>query len=162
MTTYADTSVLLPLYLSETFSAAADTAVSKAERVPFTALHRLEMLNALELAVGRKRLTSPERRAIDLHMQQDLALGRLATLSLDLDRVFVDAGELSARYAAKFLARSLDLLHVAAAQQLSCTVFVSADDRQLAVASTVRLKTVDIKRRLPGGSRGPRRRTRVL
>lgn len=60
--------------------------------------------------------------------------------------MFTDAGELSTRYAAKHLARSLDLLHVAAAHEARCTRFVSADDRQLAVAKATGLRIVDIKR----------------
>lgn len=69
-------------------------------------------------------------------------------VSLDLDRVFAEAGELSRLYTAKFLARSLDLLHVAAAHVALCTTFVSADDRQLAVAKASGLAVVDIKRRI--------------
>ena len=72
---------------------------------------------------------------------------RLVPVSLDLDRVFTEAGELSRKYAAKFLARSLDLLHIAAAHVALCTTFVSADDRQLAVAKASGLRTLDIKRR---------------
>ena len=66
-------------------------------------------------------------------------------ISIDLDDVFNQAGELSRRDAAKHLARSLDLLHVAAAHAANCARFVSADDRQLAVAKATGLKTVDIK-----------------
>ena len=47
---------------------------------------------------------------------------------------------------AKTLARSLDLLHVAAAHVTSCTRFVSGDDRQLAVAKASGLEVVDINR----------------
>lgn len=61
--------------------------------------------------------------------------------------VFTRAHELSKLHASKFLARSLDLLHVAAAHVASCTTFVSADDRQLAVAKASGLKIKDIKRR---------------
>ena len=68
-------------------------------------------------------------------------------MSVDLDRVFADAGELSRLHTAKHLARSLDLLHVAAAHLALCTTFVSADDRQLAVAKASGLATIDIKRR---------------
>jgi len=43
-------------------------------------------------------------------------------------------------------ARSLDVLHVAAAHIARCDTFVSADDRQLAVAKASRLSILDIKR----------------
>jgi hypothetical protein len=46
-------------------------------------------------------------------------------VSLDLIRVFADAGDLSRLYTAKFPARSLDLIHVAAAHSAVCKTFVS-------------------------------------
>ena len=68
-------------------------------------------------------------------------------VSLDLERVFADACELSRLYTSRYHARRLDLLHVAAANAALCTTFVSADDhRQLAVAKASGLALVDIKR----------------
>ena len=155
MTTYIDSSVLVALYVPERFSRAARTAVRTAGQIPFTALHHLELPNAFELLVGRGVITRDERRAIERHLQEDLEAQRLVSVSIDLDRVFADATELSRTHTAKFLARSLDLLHVAAAHTLECTAFVSADDRQLAVAKTTGLKTTDIRApsRRPGKSR---------
>ena len=92
-------------------------------------------------------LMSHEARADAL--EDDLDGQRLLHVPLDLDQVFADAGELSARHAAKHLARSLDLLHVAAARAAGYIRFVSADDRQLAVAKATGLTAVDIKRRRP-------------
>ena len=77
-------------------------------------------------------MSKDELRAVHAHVQEDLENQRLIPVALDLEPVFADAGELSRLYAAKFLARSLDLLHVAAAHIALCTTFVSADDRQLA------------------------------
>jgi len=71
----------------------------------------------------------------------------LVPTSLDLDAVFTQASELSRLYTAKYLARSVDLLHVAAAHAAMCKTFVSADDRQLAVAKASGLNVIDIKRR---------------
>lgn len=71
-------------------------------------------------------------------------------LPLDYDHVFPTASELSRVYTAKTLTRSLDLLHVAASHIAMCTTFVSADDRQLAVAKATGLKVVDIKSRTRG------------
>jgi hypothetical protein len=64
-----------------------------------------------------------------------------------LEAVLAEAADLSRAHAARFLARSLDLIHVASARAVHCTTFVSADDRQLAVAKATGLKIVDIKRR---------------
>jgi predicted nucleic acid-binding protein len=146
--TYVDSSALVPVYVTERYSKAARSAVRAAGQIPFTAIHELEVPNAFELLVGRGLITTDESRAIHAQVQEDLENLRLMRLSLDLDRVFAEARELSRLHTAKFLARSLDLLHVAAAQVVRCTTFVSADDRQLAVAKACGLIPVDIKRRI--------------
>lgn len=148
MKTYVDSSALVPVYVTERFSRTARSVVRTAGQVPFTAIHQLEVPNAFELLVGRELITRDECRAIQAQLQEDLENQRLMPVSLDLDRVFADARELSRLYTAKFLARSLDLLHVAAAHVVLCTTFVSADNRQLTVAKASGLTAVDIKRRI--------------
>jgi predicted nucleic acid-binding protein len=151
--TYVDASALVAVYVPETFSDAARRAVQDTGPVPFTALHRIEVLNAFEVLVGRRLITRQECRAILGHLQEDVSSRRLVDTVLDLDGALADAVVLSRQYAAKFLTRTLDLIHVAVAQALSSAVFVSADDRQLAVAKATGLRTVDIK----GRPRRPRR-----
>jgi predicted nucleic acid-binding protein len=146
VTTYVDSSALVAVYVTEEFSSAARAAVRTAGQVPLTAMHRLEIPNAFEMLVGRELITRDQCRALSTQLQDDVDNQRLISVSLDLDRVFTDASEFSRRYTAKFLSRSLDLLHVAAAHVIQCTTFMSADDRQLAVAKATGLKTIDIKR----------------
>jgi predicted nucleic acid-binding protein len=146
VTTYVDSSALVPIYVPERFSTAARSAVRQAGQVPFTALHDLEVPNAFELLVGRELMTRDECRSIQEQLNDDLENERLMRTSVDLDQVFTQAIELSRLYTAKHLARSLDLLHVAAAHVATCTTFVSADDRQLAVAKASGLKVIDVKR----------------
>jgi hypothetical protein len=107
--------------------------------------------NAFELLVGRGLITPEEAQAVHAQLQDDVDNQRLMPTSLELDHVFADAHELSRQYTAKFLARSLDLVHVAAARVLRCTSFVSGDDHQLAVAKASCLTTVDIKQRVRRG-----------
>jgi predicted nucleic acid-binding protein len=146
VTTYIDSSALVPVYVPEQFSEAAQSVIRTAGQVPFTALHRLEVANAFELLAGRKLLTKDECRAVQAQLLEDLEQQRLLALSLDLELVFAKAAELSRLYTAKFLTRSLDLLHVAAAHAAQCPKFVSADDRQLTLARASGLTPVDIKR----------------
>ena len=148
MTTYFDSSAFVAVYVPERFSVVARSAVRRAGQVPFTALHQLEVANAFEHLVGRGLITRHECSGIQVQLRDDLENHRLLPIALDLDRVFTEAGELSQLYTARFLARSLDLLHVAAAHAAQCTRFVSADDRQLAVAKASGLSPVDIKRRV--------------
>ena len=147
MKTYVDSSVLVAIYVPERFSKTARQAVRAVPQIPFTQLHELEVRNAFELLVGRGLITREECRAIQAHLQEDLESQRLARVSLDLDRVFTSASDLSRTYTTKLLTRSLDLLHVAAARVMMCSTFASADDRQLAVAKATGLKVVDIRRR---------------
>ena len=147
MKTYIDSSALVPVYVPERFSDAARSAVRAAGQVPFSALHRLEVPNAFALLVGRKLLTKAEYRAVLAQLGDDLDHQRLVSVSLDLEQVFSEATELSRRHTTKFLTRSLDLLHVAAAHVALCTTFASADDRQLELARATGLKPIDIKQR---------------
>ncbi len=146
MTTYVDSSALVAVYVSERFSKGARQAIQAAAQIPFTALHQLEVENAFELLVGRGLISRAECDALKAQLQEDLENQRLLPVSLDMERLFSDACELSRTYTARFFARSLDLLHVAAARRALCTAFVSADDRQLAVARASGLEVVDIKR----------------
>ena len=147
MTTYIDSSVLVTVYVPERFSSAARQVVRAVPQVPFTQLHELEVPNAFELLVGRGSISREECRAIQGHLQEDLERQRLARVFLDLDRIFTSANDRSRTHTAKFLTRSLDLLHVATARVMMSSRFASADDRQLAVAKATGLKVADIKRR---------------
>ena len=122
------------------------SAVRDAGQIPFTAIHEFEVPNAFEWLVGRQLMTPEECRSIQQQLSDDIENARLVRASLDLDQVFAQASELSRRYTARHLARSLDLLHVAAAHAAACKTFVSADDRQLAVATASGLKVIDVKR----------------
>jgi predicted nucleic acid-binding protein len=148
VTTYVDSSVLVAVYVPERFSPLARQAVRGAPEVPFTQLHELEVPNAFELLVGRGLISRQECRAIQAQLAEDLDARRLIRLALDLDAVFTAASELSRTWTATALTRSLDLLHIAAAHVAMCTVFVSADDRQLTVARSIGLQVRDIKRRI--------------
>lgn len=150
MNTYVDTSAVVPLYIAEPFSDAADAAAKSTGQIPFTLIHQLELSNAFERLVGRRLLTRAECGRLYDQLQDDLDNRRLVPVALDLEAVVARAAELSRSHAATFLARSLDLIHVAAAEAIACRRFVSADDRQLAVAKAMGLRVVDIKQRFAG------------
>ena len=101
MTTYIDSSVLVAVYVPERFSHAARQTVRAVPQVPFTQLHELEVPNAFELLVGRGSISREECRAIQAHLQEDLDSQRLARVSLDLDRIFTSASDLSRTHTAK-------------------------------------------------------------
>ena len=148
MTTYVDSSALVAIYVPERFSKAARRVVRETPQVPFTRLHELEVPNAFAMLLGRGVISDVEHGAIHAQLHEDIESRRLMRLPLDWDGVFARACELSRAHTATFLSRSLDLLHVAAAHAAACRSFVSADDRQLAVARATGLTAIDIKRRV--------------
>jgi predicted nucleic acid-binding protein len=142
---YLDTSALVAVYVSEAHSGAARREVRAAGQVPWTRLHALETGNALRLLRGRGAIDDRQLTRLSRHVQDDRDAGLLVEAPLDLPRVFDRACALSDAHAVRILSRSLDILHVAAALELECRRFVSADDRQLLLAAAVDLEVVDIK-----------------
>ena len=147
VTTFFDSSVLAAIYLAEPHSAAARKAVSRVPVVPYTALHHLEVRNAFRLLVGWKRMTATQSVAVLSRLEEDIAAGRLARTHVDLDALFSRAEELSKRHSGRLLTRSLDVLHVAAALELSCPRFVTLDTRQSRLAAASGLKVVNLRRK---------------
>jgi predicted nucleic acid-binding protein len=146
VTVYVDTSALVAVYVTEAHSPAARRVLRRHGAIPFTALHRLELRNSLELLVGRALLSSRERDGLVTQIQEDRHAGRLMETAVDWQVIFTIAGDLSVVHAKRYLARSLDLLHVATAVALKCERFVSGDRRQLRTARAAKLRPIDITR----------------
>jgi predicted nucleic acid-binding protein len=146
---YFDTSALVAVYVTEVHSPRARRALRRHRSIPFTALHRLELRNSLELLVGRALLSSAERDGLVTQIQEDRQAGRLMDAAVDWQVILTSAGDLSIAHTKRCLTRSLDLLHVAAAVELKCEIFVSGDRRQLKAARAVKLRPVDIARKNP-------------
>jgi len=144
--TYIDSSALIPIYLPEAFSARAQREVRAARQVPFTLVHGLEVRNTFHLLCGRGHISTTQLRAVLSWLDDDMASHRLAQVPIDFTRLFERAEQLSAAHTSRLLCRSLDILHVACALLLGCSRFVTADDRQLALAEVVGMTAVDIKR----------------
>ncbi|MCW5550177.1 MAG: type II toxin-antitoxin system VapC family toxin [Opitutaceae bacterium] len=145
MKVYFDSSALVKIYVTEAHSDRARAEARAVPQLPLTWLHTLETGNALRVLVGRKLLTAEEARALLDDFEDDRQAQRLAEVTPDWPKVFHESVQLSRRHAAKLLCRSLDIMHVALAVELGCNRFVSADERQLALAQAVGLKPVDIR-----------------
>jgi predicted nucleic acid-binding protein len=146
MKVYFDSSALVKIYVSEAHSERARREARAVPQLPLTWLHTLEVSNALRVLTGRKLLTAEEARGLLEQFEDDRQAQRLADAALDWPKVFHESVQLSRRHAARLLCRSLDILHVAAAVELGCKRFVSADERQLALAEAIGLKAVDIRK----------------
>ena len=131
MKVYADTSIIFSLFVTDANSPKAD-AWRQANPVPldFTGFHRIELRNALSLAVFQQRLTSAESLAAWQEVQRDLASGSLVAKPDMWGSLLQEAESLAERHTPIIGARSLDVLHVAAALVLGATDFCTLDTRQ--------------------------------
>jgi predicted nucleic acid-binding protein len=142
--TYFDTSALVAVYVSEAHSTVARREARAAGQIPWTPLHELELWNALRLLRGRRLIDDQQLEEVSSHVVEDCNTGRLIETPVDLHRVFERARELSVACTVRFLCRSLDILHVAAAFELECSRFISGDERQLGLAKELGSEIVDI------------------
>ena len=141
MVNYADTGFIVSLYLEELTSERARAAMaSLKEPLTLTPLLRLEMRNAFNLAVNRKRITAAQRTAHLAAIEADIADGVFVETVPSGGDLYRQAVELSDRYTPTLATRSLDLLHVAAAALLGAKVFYSFDERQRKAAAGEGLK----------------------
>ena len=129
--TYVDTSVLFSLYVPDANSSRAD-AWRQANPLPidFTGFHRIELRNALSLAVFQQRLTPDEAQAAWTQVQEDLQAGVLVAKPNLWAKLVPEAEALATHHTPTLGTRSLDVLHVAAASVIGATEFCTFDVRQ--------------------------------
>ena len=96
--------------------------------------------NAFELGVFRGLISRADVTAAWANLQNDLRKGRLARVSIRWPSALRQAAQLSEHHAATTGARSLDILHVAAAKSIRATQFISFDGRQRTPATAAGLK----------------------
>jgi predicted nucleic acid-binding protein len=141
MVAFADTGFIASLYLKETTSAPARAAIQAAPVIlPLTPLALLELRNAFNRSVQRRRITTAQRDALWQDVESDIASGFLVPTPVPSDELHKKARELSDRHTPALGTRSLDLLHIAAALLLGAKEFFSFDDRQRKAAATEGLK----------------------
>jgi len=145
MKCYADTSFLVSLYSSDANSARADVwRQANPSPLPYTLLHRLEIRNALWQSVFRKKRAPHEASEVLQEMEVDVIAGLLAMPATSFDGVWKYADELSDAHTPATGARSLDILHVAAAKLLEVDEIVTFDQRQAGLALRIGLKVAVI------------------
>jgi predicted nucleic acid-binding protein len=142
---YADTSFLFSLYATDANSTKADAwRQANPAPLPFTPFHRLELRNALSLALFQQRLTVPEVQAAWQEVENDIAAGLLAGRGGLWHRVLIEA-ELSAlNHTPAIGSRTLDVLHVATAKLIGTSEFCTFDTRQSALAGRIGLVAVTL------------------
>ena len=138
---YADTSFLASIYMPDSNTPRAKNILTAiTDSFSFTALHRLELRNAISLAVFQKRFSSMEAIAFWRDVETDIAAGRLVELSMIWGSVFNEAETLAAAQTPACGSRSLDVLHVVSGRILGTQEFLTFDMRQVSLAAQIGLK----------------------
>ena len=124
MKTYADTSFLVRVYLTQSDSPKALAFMRDfREPLPFTPLHRHELRNALRLAVFRKEIDTDRRNAAFADIDSDLADDILTHVPIRWTDAFREAEHLGKAHTESLGIRGVDLLHAGIALTLGAKQF---------------------------------------
>ncbi|MDA3949538.1 MAG: type II toxin-antitoxin system VapC family toxin [Spirochaeta sp.] len=136
---YLDTSAFLKLYIREDGSDHVQATIeSQDEPLPVVEVLQWEFFNAFRLKVFWGEMDDATVDHLLGLFDDRLRRGQYAVPDIDRARLTTDVREIS-RHTGTIGCRSLDVVHVAAALQLGVDRFVTFDDRQRALASTVGL-----------------------
>jgi predicted nucleic acid-binding protein len=146
---YADTSFLLAARIRRDnfHTAALDYYEAQQDEVwLWSPWHRVEVFNSIRQLVRHpdpaRRLSRAEAKALIHRIETDVRLGYFTHLEADWRDVLRTANEASIAQGFTLACRAADLLHVAYANELAATLFVSFDEEQLALAEACGLKAV--------------------
>ena len=141
MKPYADASFIVALYLQQESSPAAVAYMQRhGAPLPFTPWHRLEVRNALRLAVFHKLIDASQSKTQLKQLEVDLQEETLLMHTpVDWLAALREAEKLGAAHAEILGCRSADIFHIAAALELDCDHFLTFDERQKRMAKAVGL-----------------------
>ena len=139
---YCDTSFLVALYLKrDAFHLEASSIGSRFQGpMPYMLLSELELINGVHRNFGSKLITIAERDAAFRQIAEDEAGGILVRRALDQTEHYARARDLSKKFTPELSARSLDILHVAAALLLKTSEFATFDEKQRVLVEKAGLK----------------------
>ena len=146
MSAYADTSFLLSYFGQDSNTLAAHRnagAWTQVPRLAWTTFGELEFCNAARTLIFAGKLDAERLRVIQPRVREDLRGEVLAIKALPADRHYEMAESISAIHTARVGARTLDVLHIAAARVLGARDLLSFDirQRQLAMLCGLRLSS---------------------
>jgi predicted nucleic acid-binding protein len=142
---YADSSFIVALYLPQQSSPAAAMFMRQyGAALPFTPWHRLEVRNAIRLAVLHRAIDGPQGKTQLKQIEADLRDETLIVHApIDWVNVLREAEKLGATHNESIGCRSADLFHIAAAVEWGADYFLTFDERQkkMARAAGLAVKT---------------------
>ena len=140
MSTYADSSFVVPLYALDVHSAEARRRMSTRPLLWQTPLHRAEVAHSLHRQAFRARISADDAALAWSDFERDCARG--IWLPVDLPaRTWETSIDLARRHGPVLGVRTLDSLHVACALELRALKFWTFDERQARLAEAVGLDT---------------------
>jgi predicted nucleic acid-binding protein len=140
LSTYADTSFFVSLYIPDRHSPEAERRMASRPVVWLTPLHIAEWTHAIEQHVLRKLVSRSEADRLHERFQQHRESGLWLEVALP-ESAFDVCAQLARRHGARLGLRTLDTLHVASALELKAERFWTFDERQKRLARAVGLKT---------------------
>ncbi len=141
---YLDTGALVKLYLVEPGTEFVQNKAEMAECLPLNPLQELELRNALLAAHGRGWIDKDALSGTLENLEEDIREGYLARESPDWSLLWKRAGVLAKRHTPELLCRTLDILHVAAAEVSEADEVVTGDQRQLKLCQAIGFPVVEI------------------
>jgi predicted nucleic acid-binding protein len=142
---YIDSSLLIKLYYPEPETPLIQKWIKNfCREILLTPLHEIEMTNAMSLKLFRAEITNEEHALWLKTFNADKRRGILKAVALDWPATFLTAIKLAKETTPRTGARSLDVLHVAAAAELSCEGFMTHDKRQASLAGEAGLKVLSL------------------
>ncbi len=141
MNRYLDSGVIVKLYVPEPNTPEAIALVARQSPPDvLTEWQAVEVRNAVRLKRFRGEITPTQLRSALRSFAADERLGRWQRPVLDLGDTLRRAEVISRKYAPALGCRTLDIVHVAAAQVLALREMLSFDGRQRALARKVGLR----------------------
>jgi len=140
LSVYADTILVVSLYLLDRHSPEAQRRMASKPVVWLTSLHRAEWAHAIERHVFQSHLSRREAEQVYADFEADRAARVWVEVDLP-ELAFEVCGQLARRHVARLGGRTLDTLHVACALELKAKQFWTFDERQAKLARAEGLKT---------------------
>lgn len=141
MNVYADTSVLVSLYVWDSHTLTARDLMRPKPRVFFTPFHLAECLHAIAQQVFQHRISTDQAESAHEDLQRDLSAGVWHQVPMP-DSAFPTCTELAQQHGRQFGMRTLDSLHVACALELKADRFWTFDERQAKLAKARGLRVL--------------------
>ena len=140
---YVDTSVIVKLYIKETYSREASAWISaNNEAIPKTIFHELEFTNAIRLKQFRNEMSNREAGIVFQRFNKHEKESIFYRPQINWSDAFTRSLELSKNHTKTKGSRSLDIIHVASALSMGADRFFTFDEKQSQLASAAGLQTI--------------------